>query len=115
MSAVGDGYNDGSGEADGGLMFPVSLRQVPGEGTPQVARLGTPQVVKDSKYRTVRRREHVFSRGLLTSGSRSCPLRPTSARCLPQNSWVQATSMVRCRLSPTLASLMSRSPRLVLP
>ena len=42
---------------------------------------------------------------LVDIGSRSCPLRPTSLRWLPQNSWVQAMSMIRCRLSPRLASL----------
>ena len=46
---------------------------------------------------------------------RVCPLRPTSAKWLPQNLWVQATSMITCRLSPMLASLMTRLPQPVLP
>ena len=42
----------------------------------------------------------VVSRSLLTSESRSCQLRVTSLRRLPQNSLVQAMSMTRCRPPP---------------
>jgi hypothetical protein len=55
-----------------------------------------------------------FSRSLSTSGSRSCPLRLTSARWLPQSSWMRAASTITCRRSSRLASLMTRSTRPVL-
>jgi hypothetical protein len=63
-----------------------------------------------SRYRATLVRA-VVSRSLLTSGSRSCPLRPRPMR-LPQNSWVQATSTNRCQYAYfTSAHLTSASPR----
>jgi hypothetical protein len=46
-----------------------------------------------------------FSRSLSTSGSHSCPLRLTSERRLPQNSWMRPASAITCRRSSRLASL----------
>ena len=48
-----------------------------------------------SRYRATLVRA-VVSRSLLTSWSRSCPLRSKFLQWLPPNSWVQAMSMTRC-------------------